>query len=46
MPEDLDFRNTNTLGFKTMLTYEGKGPWGKFKLNRSGGTEFRIKFKG
>jgi two-component sensor histidine kinase len=46
IPENIDFRKTNTLGFITMLSYEGKGPWGKFKLSRDGGTEFRVKFEG
>jgi two-component sensor histidine kinase len=45
LPEDLDFRKTETLGFKTLTSYEMNGSWGKFQLNRLNGTEFRIKFK-
>ncbi|MEN8262307.1 MAG: histidine kinase dimerization/phosphoacceptor domain -containing protein [Nitrospirota bacterium] len=42
---DIDVRNTDTLGFKTLFSYEGSSNWGKFELNRENGTEFRIRFK-
>jgi PAS domain S-box-containing protein len=44
IPEDIDFRNTNTLGFKTLISFEDSKSWGKFELNRTEGTEFRITF--
>ena len=45
IPEDIDVRNTDTLGFKTLFSYEDSSNWGKFELNRENGTEFRIRFK-
>ena len=45
LPADLDFRQSDTLGFKSIVSYEMNGTWGKFQLARSKGTEFRIKFK-
>jgi two-component sensor histidine kinase len=43
--KDIDVRNTDTLGFKTLFSYEDSSNWGKFELNRENGTEFRIRFK-
>lgn len=45
LPEDLDFRQAETLGFKTIASYEETGSWGRFELIRGKGTEFRIKLK-
>ncbi len=45
IPEDIDVRNTSTLGFKTIFSYEGSYNWSKFELDRESGTEFRIRFK-
>lgn len=46
LPENMDFRNSATLGFRTIASYEDSGPWGKFELNRENGTEFRIRLMG
>ncbi len=45
LSEDLDFRNTKTLGLKTLAFFEDSEFFGKIDLNRAGGTEFRIKIK-
>jgi PAS domain S-box-containing protein len=45
IPDDIDFRDTKTLGFQTVVFYEESGPFGKFELDRTNGTEFRIRFK-
>jgi two-component sensor histidine kinase len=44
LPQDLDFRNTDTFGFKTLISYENYGSWGEFMLKRDNGTEFSITF--
>jgi len=46
MPEDLDFRNTKSLGLHlvTILAEDQLG--GEIKLSRDKGTEFRIKLRG
>jgi two-component sensor histidine kinase len=46
LPEGLDFRSAQSLGFRTVASFEKSGPLGEFVLNRTGGTEFRIKFRG
>ncbi|MEN8264164.1 MAG: histidine kinase dimerization/phosphoacceptor domain -containing protein [Nitrospirota bacterium] len=45
LPEGLDFRSAQSLGFRTVASFEKSGPLGEFVLNRTGGTEFRIKFR-
>ncbi len=45
MPEDLDFRNTESLGLQLVTTLAEYQLKGKIELNRNGGTEFQIKFK-
>ena len=45
MPEDLDFRNAASMGMNVVnLLSEGQLD-GQIKLNRAGGTTFRIRFK-
>ncbi len=45
MPEDIDFRNTNTLGLRLVtLLAEGQLD-GRVRLFRNGGTEFHITFR-
>lgn len=45
MPENFDFRNTETLGFKIVIIFGEENRKGKIELNRNEGTEFLIKFK-
>jgi PAS domain S-box-containing protein len=45
LPEDIDFRKAETLGFKTISAFEKSIALGEYKLNRANGTEFRIKFR-
>jgi PAS domain S-box-containing protein len=45
LPEEIDFRNTETLGFKTISAFEKSSTVGEFELNRVNGTEFRIRFR-
>lgn len=45
MPEDLDFRNTKTLGLHLVNTLVKQLDDGEVNLNRGKGTEFQIKFK-
>jgi len=45
MPEDIDFRNTESLGLHLVTILAKDQLRGKIKLNRTGGTEFKIKFK-
>jgi PAS domain S-box-containing protein len=45
MPEDLDIKNTVTLGLQLVDTLISQ-VHGETELNRTDGTEFRIKFKG
>lgn len=45
MPEDLDFRNTKTLGLHLVNTLVKQLGDGEVNLNRGKGTEFQIKFK-
>lgn len=45
LPEDIDFRNAGTLGFKTISAFEKSSAMGEFELNRVNGTEFRIRFR-
>lgn len=44
MPEDLDFRNTDTLGL-TIVNTLTRQLQGKIELNREKGTEFKISFR-
>jgi two-component sensor histidine kinase/HAMP domain-containing protein len=44
MPEDLDFRNTRTLGLQLVTTLSEHQLQGSIELDRTEGTEFRIKF--
>jgi two-component sensor histidine kinase len=43
-PEDLDFRNTASLGLQLVNNLTGQID-GKIELNRKNGTEFKITFK-
>ncbi|MEW6601040.1 MAG: histidine kinase dimerization/phosphoacceptor domain -containing protein [Nitrospirota bacterium] len=45
IPEDLDFRNVDSLGLELVVGLSESQLQGKIELNRSGGTEFRIVFK-
>jgi two-component sensor histidine kinase len=45
MPEDLDFRNTESLGLQLVTNIVENQLHGQIKLNRTGGTEFQINFK-
>ena len=44
IPEDLDFRNTESLGLQLVTTLVENQLQGEIKLNRAEGTEFQIKF--
>lgn len=44
IPEDLDFRNTESLGLQLVVALVNQLE-GNIELNRTAGTEFRIKFK-
>jgi len=46
MPEDLDFRNTKSLGLHLVTILAEDQLEGEIKLSRDKGTEFRIKLKG
>lgn len=46
IPEDLDFRNTQSLGLHLVTILVENQLHGEINLDRSKGTEFRIKFKG
>jgi two-component sensor histidine kinase len=43
--QDLDFRNTESLGLRLITNLAENQLQGKVKLDRSKGTEFQIKFK-
>jgi two-component sensor histidine kinase len=43
--EDLDFKNTKSLGLQLVATLVEDQLHGRIELNRAAGTEFRIKFK-
>ncbi len=45
LPENLDFKNTETFGLQLLTDLVEHQLAGKVALNRSGGTEFRIRFK-
>lgn len=45
IPEGIDFRKAETFGFKMLLAFGEDELGGRFELDRSVGTEFRIKFK-
>jgi two-component sensor histidine kinase/HAMP domain-containing protein len=45
IPEDIDFRNTGTLGLKLVSILAERQLRGTINLNRKTGTEFRIRFK-
>ena len=45
LPENLDFRNTETIGFKILLIFAEEKLKGKIEVNRNKGTEFIIRFK-
>lgn len=45
LPENLDFRNTETLGFKIVLMFGEENLKGKIDLNSDEGTQFLIRFK-
>ncbi len=44
-PEDLEFRNTETLGLRLVTSIVENQLDGKIELNKSEGTSFRITFK-
>jgi len=44
IPEDLDFRNTESLGLQLVTSLAESQLQGKTELNRAKGTEFRIRF--
>jgi two-component sensor histidine kinase len=44
IPEDLDFRNTESLGLQLVTSLVEGQLQGKTELNRAKGTEFRIRF--
>ncbi len=46
MPEDLDFRNTKSLGLHLVTILAEDQLEGEIKLSRDKGTEFRIKLRG
>jgi PAS domain S-box-containing protein len=46
IPEDLDFRNTKSLGLHLVTMLAENQLHGEIHLDRSKGTEFKIKFKG
>ena len=45
MPEDLDFRNTKSMGLHLVNILSEDQLHGKIELDRAGGTTFRIRFK-
>ena len=45
MPEDLDFRNTTSMGLHLVNILSEDQLHGKIELDRAGGTIFRIRFK-
>lgn len=45
MPEDLDFRNTESLGLHLVTILAEDQLQGKIELNRTEGTKFQIKFR-
>jgi len=45
IPENIDFRNRESLGLHLVTILAKDQLQGKIKLNRTGGTEFKIKFK-
>ncbi len=45
-PSDVDFRKTESLGLRLVTILAENQLHGQIDLNRSGGTEFTIKFKG
>ena len=45
MPEDIDFRNTESLGLHLVTILAEDQLRGEINLNRTEGTEFKIKFK-
>ena len=45
MPEDLDFRNTASMGLHLVNILSEDQLHGKIELDRAGGTTFRIRFK-
>ena len=45
LPEDFDWRNTDTLGFKLVTILAENQLDGKINLNRDNGTRFTIRFK-
>ena len=46
IPPDVDFRKTESLGLRLVTILAENQLQGKVDLNRNGGTEFTIKFKG
>jgi two-component sensor histidine kinase len=46
IPEDLDFRKTESLGLHLITTLAENQLHGEISLDRSKGTEFQIKFRG
>jgi two-component sensor histidine kinase len=44
-PEDMDFRNTKSLGLQLVTTLAENQLQGKIELDRNKGTTFRITFK-
>jgi PAS domain S-box-containing protein len=46
IPKDLDFRKTESLGLHLVTTLAENQLHGEINLNRSKGTEFKIKFRG
>jgi PAS domain S-box-containing protein len=46
IPEDIDYRNADSLGLKLIFNLSDHQLGGKIELDRSSGTKFRITFKG
>ena len=46
IPDDLDFRKTQTLGFHIVNLLVENQLHGEITLKKEGGTEFRIRFRG
>jgi two-component sensor histidine kinase len=45
MPEEMDFRNTESLGLRLVTSLSENQLQGKIELDRTEGTEFRIRFR-
>jgi two-component sensor histidine kinase len=45
IPEDIDYRNTKSLGLRLIVNLSERQLVGKIELDRSKGTKFQIRFK-